>query len=216
MSAIVSTPEIPDDPGPSILGSILYADASKVRTTEATWVGLVRAIAAGDQAAFAELYGRTHRLVFTLTMRIVGNHHTAEELTLDVFHQIWKRAASYDEQGGPVLGWIMNQARSRAIDRRRYETRKKRSDPNPEQEQMVEPEPSSEELLQQNERQEQVRCALIRLTPLERQAIEIAFFKDCTYAEVASHLQEPPGTIKTRIRSGLLKLRDELTRASVK
>ncbi len=174
-------------------------------------MALVRAVAAGNQAAFGELYGRTHRIVFTLIMRIVGNRETAEELTLDVFHDLWKRAASYDEQDGTVLGWIMNQTRSRAIDRVRYETRQKRVPQDPGASPITPVvEPPSDELLQTQERHTRVRRALAALTSDERQAIETAFFGECSYAQVATLLRQPPGTIKTRIRSGLLKLRDVL------
>src|SRR5437764_2316254 len=69
-----------------------------------------------------------HRMVFTLIMRITANRETAEELTVDVFHDVWRRASAYDAANGTVLGWIMNQARSRAIDRLRFESRKKRID----------------------------------------------------------------------------------------
>ena len=83
-------------------------------------------MAAGDPLALHALYERTHRIVFTLIVRITHNRETAEELTVDVFHDAWRRAASYDPAGGSVVGWIMNQARSRAIDRLRFEQRKKR------------------------------------------------------------------------------------------
>ena len=91
-----------------------------------TGSGSSRSIAAGDQLALHALYERTHRIVFTLIVRITNNRETAEELTLDVFHDVWRRASSYDPAGGSVVGWIMNQARSRAIDRLRFEQRKKR------------------------------------------------------------------------------------------
>jgi RNA polymerase sigma-70 factor, ECF subfamily len=211
MSATILTQEPPNDPEPSTLGAVLYADAAKARPTEAAWLALVRATAARDQTGFAELYRRTHRLVFTLIMRIVGNKETAEELTLDVFHDIWERAVSFDENGGTVLGWVMNQARSRAIDRVRYETRKKRVAPYPATPPMVAVD-APEELLQSEQRDRQVRRALTALTSEERQAIEIAYFTDCTYAEVAMRLRQPPGTIKTRIRSGLVKLREAFRR----
>ena len=103
------------------LGDLLYADRQRTRISEEEWIGLVRSIAAGDQAALRALYQRAHRIVFTLTMRISGNQQTAEELTLDVFHDVWRRASAYDPRNGPVLGWLMNQARSRAIDRLRHE-----------------------------------------------------------------------------------------------
>src|SRR5207249_5643269 len=90
------------------------------------WLSLVQSIATGDQLALHSIYEQTHRLVFTLMVRNTNNHQTAEELTLDVFHDVWRRAATYDPSNGSVVGWIMNQARSRAIDRLRFERRKKR------------------------------------------------------------------------------------------
>jgi hypothetical protein len=108
------------------LGDLLYADKGKARVPESEWVALVSAIAAGDQAAFRALYERAHPIVFTLVMRITADRHAADELTIDVFHQVWRRAAAYDPMNAPVLGWIMNQARSRALDHLRHERRKKR------------------------------------------------------------------------------------------
>ena len=99
------------------LGDLLYANKGKARVSEKEWVRLVRSIAGGDQLALHELYTHTHRIVFTLIVRITRNRETAEELTLDVFHDVWRRAATYDPANGTVVGWIMNQARSRAIDR---------------------------------------------------------------------------------------------------
>lgn len=193
-----------------ILGDLLYADKGKPRVTEKHWVELVRTIASGDQLAFQELYGRTHRIVFTLIMRIVKNRETAEELTLDVFHDVWRRAGRYDASGGTVVGWIMNQARSRAIDRVRFEHRKKRTDPNP-QAPGSESEYSSEEALENKERERALRAAVAAvLTPEEREAIETAFFLEHTHTEVAAHLSQPLGTVKTRIRSAMLKLRRAL------
>src|SRR5947209_7550335 len=108
------------------LGDLLYADNAKVRRSEKDWVGLVQSIAAGDQIALHSLYEQTHRIVFTLIVRITKNRETAEELTVDVFYDVWRRASSYDSADGSVVGWIMNQARCRAIDRLRFEHRKKR------------------------------------------------------------------------------------------
>ena len=111
---------------PKTLGDILYADKSKVRVSEDEWLRLVRAIAGGDQRALHSLYEQTHRIVFTLIVRITMNRETAEEVTLDVFYEVWRKASTYDPANGSVVGWIMNQARSRAIDRLRFDQRKKR------------------------------------------------------------------------------------------
>jgi DNA-directed RNA polymerase specialized sigma24 family protein len=108
---------------PSTLGEVLYANNTQVLVSENTWVGLVQSIAERDQLALHALYTQTYGVVFRWIMRIVSNWETAEELTLDVFHDVWRRASTYDPAGGSVVGWIMNQARSRAIDRRRFEQR---------------------------------------------------------------------------------------------
>ena len=123
-----ATTKMPADipPAKRTLGDLLYADTSKSRVSEDEWLQLVRAVAGGDQSALHSLYERTHRIVFTLIVRIVMNRETAEEVTLDVFHDVWRRASSYDPANGSVVGWIMNQARSRAIDRLRFDQRKKR------------------------------------------------------------------------------------------
>jgi RNA polymerase sigma-70 factor, ECF subfamily len=173
-------------------------------------VALVHAVAAGDQGALYGLYERAHRLVFTLTMRITANHETAEEVTLDVFHDVWRRASRYDEANGTVLGWIMNQARSRAIDRLRFDQRKKRVRPEIAHDLPPIDEPSADEVVAFKQQNQALRSALDVLTPDERHAIEEAFFADSTYAEVAERLNQPLGTIKTRIRSGLHKLRQAL------
>src|SRR5690349_24997819 len=110
---------------PATLGDVLYA-TSKVPVPEQDWTALVQSIAGGDQLALHALYERAHRPVFTLIMRITANRETAEELTIDVFHDVWRRAARYDAANGTVLGWIMNQARSRAIDRLRLDRKSTR------------------------------------------------------------------------------------------
>src|SRR2546422_9479077 len=110
------------------LGDVLYVNKTEVRVSEQDWVRLVQSIAAGDELALHSLYEQMHRIVFTLIVRITNNRETAEELTLDVFYDVWRRASTYDPAGGSVVGWIMNQARSRAIDRLRFEARKKRVD----------------------------------------------------------------------------------------
>jgi RNA polymerase sigma-70 factor, ECF subfamily len=189
---------------PRTLGDVLYAK-SGAPTPEQDWARLVQSIAAGDQASLHALYERTHRIVFTLVMRITANRETAEELTVDVFHDVWRRAATYDPANGSVLGWVMNQARSRAIDRVRFETRKKRVNGG---ESMAQEETvNGHDVIEEREQGRVLRAAVARLAPHEREAIETAFFNGLTHAEAAAHLDQPLGTIKTRIRSALHKLR---------
>lgn len=171
-------------------------------------MALVRATAGGDQLALHALYECAQRPVFTLMVRMSGNRETAEELTLDVFHGVWNRAAAYDPANGTVLGWIMNQARSRAIDRMRRDGRLKRTDPgtgDPPDAHL-----EAQDLLELRQQGELLQAALAQLRAEEREAIEAAFFGDLTHAEVAQRLGQPLGTVKTRIRSGLRKLRTAL------
>ena len=198
--------------GPATLGDVLYAK-SKALVPEQDWATLVRSMATGDQLALHTLYEMAHRMVFTLIMRITANRETAEELTIDVFHDVWRRASRYDAANGTVLGWIMNQARSRAIDRLRFESRQKRSrgdDAEPLAEIAAEP----RDALELRAEAQSLRVALATLTPNERQAIETTFFGGLTHAEAAARLNQPLGTIKTRIRSGLHKLRRALAAES--
>ena len=93
-------------PDTKTLGDILYADKSKVRVSEDEWLQLVRAVAGGDQRALHSLYEQTYRIVFTLIVRITANRETAEEVTLDVFYEVWRKASSYDPANGSIVGWI--------------------------------------------------------------------------------------------------------------
>lgn len=160
------------------LGDVLYAKP-KTPVPEQHWVMLVQSIGAGDQLALHELYAMSHRMVFTSIMRITANRETAEELTIDVFHDVWRRAARYDAGNGTVLGWIMNQARSRAIDRLRFESRKKRRG---DVHDLAEFAADPRDVIDLREQGESLRAALATLTDEERQAIETAFFAGLTHA----------------------------------
>jgi RNA polymerase sigma-70 factor, ECF subfamily len=198
------------DRSPGTLGEVLYANPPKVLASEAEWVALVQSVAAGDQRALYGLYERAHRVVFTLAMRITANRETAEEVTVDVFHDVWRRASRYQAADGTVLGWIMNQARSRAIDRLRFEQRQKRVRPETMDDSQAAAAATPHDLIASKQQGQALRSALDALTADERQAIETAFFSELTYAEAAERLNQPLGTIKTRIRSGLHKLRHAL------
>lgn len=209
MADQVPTTENGKPEAPATLGDVLYAK-SRPPVEEREWVRLVQLIAAGDQGALHALYDRAHRVVFTLSLRIAANRETAEEITIDVFHAIWRDASRYDAANGTVLAWIMNQARSRAIDRLRFDNRKKRT-PGKDEQPPVEPVADPHDLLELRKQGESLRTALGILTPDEREAIETTFFAGLTHAEAAQRLNQPLGTIKTRIRSGLRKMRQALT-----
>jgi RNA polymerase sigma-70 factor (ECF subfamily) len=174
----------PHDAARGTLGDVLYSDPSQVLIPETDWFALVQSISAGDHFALHALYTRTHRAVFTLIMRITSNREMAEELTLGVFHDVWRRASHFDPANGTVLAWVMNQARLRTIDQLR----------------------EYGDLLEVKEESRALRSALSVLTSHEREAIEAAFFSELTHAEVAARTNQPAETIKQRIRSGLHKL----------
>jgi RNA polymerase sigma-70 factor (ECF subfamily) len=153
-----------------------------------------------------------HRIVFTLVVRMTNNRETAEELTLDVFHDVWRRAATYDSAGRSVVGWIMNQARSRAIDRLRFEQRKKRVNHHGDDPPPAAAPSDPHEFSDLKEQGRLLREALTLLRPEEREVIEAAFFSELTHDEVAAQLNQPLGTVKTRVRAGLLKLRQALAK----
>ena len=194
------------DVQPTTLDAIVLPATSTNGIAESDWVALVLAVSRRDQAALQALYDGAHRLVYTLSFRMTGSRETAEEVTLDVFHEVWRRAPAYEAAGGTVVGWIMNIARSRSIDRLRFEQRKKRAgsaavvaSANDERE--------PHQRLHDVERGQALRQALTELSAAERQAIEVAYFSGLSYAETAQRLGQPQGTVKTRIRSGLEKLR---------
>jgi RNA polymerase sigma-70 factor, ECF subfamily len=197
---------------PGTLGELLYADKAKEPVSEKEWIGLVESIAKGDDRALHALYERTHRIVFTLVVRITNNRATAEELTVDVFHDVWRRASTYDAAGGSVVGWIMNQARSRAIDRLRFDQRKKRVNHDGDNQIPLAAERGPQEAFDLRDQARRVREALTVLKPEEREVVETAFFSELTYHEVATRLNQPLGTVKTRIRCALGKLRQALAK----
>jgi RNA polymerase sigma-70 factor (ECF subfamily) len=199
-----------DSDAATTLGDLLFGKKPKPYVAEGEWSELVRRVSKEDELALHALYSRMHRLVFTVMLRMTHNRETAEELTVDVFHEVWRRASSYDPAGGSVIAWIMTMARSRAIDRLRFEQRKKRAAIATELVNQPVAGDDPGELIAAKQQNRLVRQALNALTPEERRAIETAFFSELTYSETATRLDEPVGTVKARIRTGLAKLRRAL------
>jgi RNA polymerase sigma-70 factor (ECF subfamily) len=171
-------------------------------------------IARGDHDGLAELYDRHGRLVFSLALRIVRDQGEAEDLVQEVFSQVWQQASRYSESRGNVIAWMLTLTRSRAIDRlRRRSARPYHSGDGPAVTEIADTAPPVDEQLAWAGRAVQIRGALDALPLLQRMAIELAFYEGLTHAEVAERLELPLGTVKTRIRQGLLKLRDRLTGA---
>jgi RNA polymerase sigma-70 factor, ECF subfamily len=176
-----------------------------------TDTAVMRRIAEGDRAAVAELYDRYADVVFSLACRIVSLPADAEDVVQEVFMQAWRQAARYDADRASAAAWLLNMTRSRAIDRLRANRTRQRVSGDGDR---IESTPAAEQDQEQHtisaERADRVRAALDSLADAQRQAIDLAYFSGLTHGEIAARLHEPLGTIKTRIRSGLLKLRDAL------
>lgn len=184
------------------------ADMAEQPTAEQTQEQLLLRVAAGDAQALADFYDSTAKPLFALAVRILGDISEAEETIQDVFVQIWKHAPSFDPLIGPAFHWALSITRHRAIDRLRARQRRARVLESAQAE-AIEEAPTEPDGLA-SEDGAQVRASLSSLPPDQRHVIELAFFSGLTHQEIANALNEPLGTIKARIRRGLLKLRDNL------
>ena len=173
---------------------------------------LVHQIAHGDADALATLYDRHIRSVFSLAIRIVEDQGDAEDVVQEVFSQAWEQAARYDAGRGSVVGWLLVMTRSRAIDRRRARGARPDGPSSPDATALPLPDPARAQdfQLQSDEEAARLRAALYRLPFLQRVAIELAYYEGLTQMQIAERLEQPLGTVKTRIRTGLLKLREAL------
>jgi len=172
---------------------------------------LIARCAQGDQSALARLYDSTSAQVNGLALRILADQEMAEEITGDVYMQVWRSAGSYDAGRGSPLAWLLTIARSRAIDRLRASAGE-RKQPAPFELGLKapSPEPGPEDSSALAQRRRFVRAALGRLSREQREAIELAFFGGLSHIEIADALGAPLGTVKTRIRLGMGRLRDAL------
>lgn len=165
---------------------------------------LVELTAAGDHQAFAELYDLTARRVHSVVLRVIQDHAMAEEVTQEVFLEIWRTAARFDPERGRALTWILTVAHRRAVDRVRSVAAARRREATY---QVDIPYDVTVERVEEAERATLVRRALASLSDVQRGALELAYFGGHTHAEVAELLGLPLGTAKTRIRDGMNTLR---------
>lgn len=171
---------------------------------------LLRAVAHGDQQAFAEVYDLLSPRVFGLALRIVRDRGLAEEVTQDVFMQIWRQAGEVDPARGSAIGWAMTLTHRRAVDRVRSEQAQSDRLHRYESQQTTTPYDVTAEEVAERSEAERVHAALDRIGEPHRTTVALAYFSGLTQSEVAQRLDIPLGTAKTRIRDGLKKLRGQM------
>jgi len=169
----------------------------------------LQAVSRGDESALAALYDRYRLILFGLILRILHDRQEAEDVLQEVFFQIWRRANDFDPARGRAFTWLVTIARSRALDRLRMLSSRSRFVEADEQTVSDEVTDTAQELVKSEEGQI-VRQALDELPHEQRRALLLAYFEGLTQAEIAERLGDPLGTVKTRMRSGLIKLRELL------
>ena len=174
---------------------------------------LIKSIARAQAEALSELYDRYNRLVFSVAFAILGDHATADEVTLDVFVRVWRNAGSYRPELGKVSTWLVAITRHHAVDVLRWHNSRPDSNSQHWEDIFVvgnhatrEPEEKTEQTLQR----ENIRKAVAQLPEDQRQALVLAYFRGYTHEQIAENLKQPLGTIKTRIRLAMQKLRQFL------
>lgn len=176
---------------------------------------LVAALATDEVGALEQLYDRYSALVFSVALRVLHDHALAEDVTQEVFLRIWRQPASFDPQRGRFISWLSSVARNRALDEQRRMTRRRRAEDQDEDPVLRLPaegrgdDPAREALLA--EERLRVREAMLDLPDAQRTVIELAYFGGLTQTEIAERTGDPLGTIKTRVRLGMRKLREALT-----
>jgi RNA polymerase sigma-70 factor (ECF subfamily) len=167
-------------------------------------------MAQGDGDALRELYDVHARAIYSLAVRILRSQSDAEDVVQEVFAQAWRQASRYDAMRGTVAGWLLMQTKSRAIDRLRARMARPENADVDQAASVADKGAPPDLQVVRSEQAERVRLALERLPLLQRTALELAYYEGLTQTEIADRLEQPLGTVKTRIRQGLLKLREAL------
>jgi RNA polymerase sigma-70 factor (ECF subfamily) len=171
---------------------------------------LIRRMALKDAAALDAFYTRYNRIAFGLVLRIVGNREDAEDVLTDVFWQVWQQSPRYDFSRGKPVAWLLTIARTRAIDRVRSTGRQHMQAGDMDENKIVAAGPAAPDPFVLTETREAVRSALDTLPEHQRILVEMAYFQGMSHTEIAAALGQPLGTVKDRIRTGMLHLRKRL------
>jgi RNA polymerase sigma-70 factor, ECF subfamily len=189
---------------------------SSTTNASPTDLDLIRRIASGDESAVSSLYDRYGSVLYAVVYRITGQKADAEEVVMEAFAQVWRDAARFESSRGSVAAWVTMIARSRALDHIRSRDRRERitttagRDDDAQAPAMGSWGTDPGYQVEQTERERRVAEAMQSLSPAQRQAIELAYYDGLSQSEIAERLQEPLGTVKTRVRLGMMKLRDVL------
>ena len=177
-----------------------------------SWVATIRRIAEGDQGALGELYDATSPIVLGLINKIVGDPAAAEEIALDVYTQVWRVASTYAQEKGTPMTWLLMLARSRAIDHVRSRARRAKQRERPLEVAFAysHPGPNPEMAVVSENRRKIVREALATLGAEQFEALRLAFFDGLSHLEIAKETGIPLGTIKSRIRTAMMRMRELL------
>jgi RNA polymerase sigma-70 factor (ECF subfamily) len=175
-------------------------------------IELLRQIAAGDRSAFGEFYDRHSVLMFSVASRILNDPSDAEDVMQEAFVQIWEKAGNFDPKLGKPSSWAAILVRNKAIDRIRGSQRRSRLalEAGAEMAIAAEANDSANDMVHGHDQAKLIHSAIVELPAEQRNAIELAYFSGLTQNEISEKLHEPLGTVKARIRRGLLKLRDQL------
>jgi RNA polymerase sigma-70 factor, ECF subfamily len=176
----------------------------------ATLNDLLARVAEGDQLAFSQLYDQTSSRVLGLVRRLLKDHAQSEEVTQEIFLEVWQNAKRYDAAKGSATTWILTMAHRRAVDRIRSSQSTRDRDTKIGLRDIEADYDSVSESVEITIEHERVGLALQRLTELQRQAVTLAYYGGYSHSEVAEMLKVPIGTVKTRLRDGMIRLRDEL------
>jgi RNA polymerase sigma-70 factor (ECF subfamily) len=175
---------------------------------------LLARVAGGDERALAALYDRMAELAYGLAQRVLGDGDAAEDVLQDAFLRIWHRADRYEPAKGAARPWILRVVRNVAIDRLRTAGARSRAETKSQTDAALTPVPERpDETASRNERSRRLRAALAELPAEQRRAIEIAYFEGLSHSEIAERERMPLGTVKTRIRDGVLRLKEKFVGA---
>ena len=175
---------------------------------------LLARVVKGDQQAFSQLYDYSSTLLFTLAVRMLGNREEAAELLQDVYLEVWRKVSRYDVGRGTPIAWLITLTKSRAIDRLRAKASRGYRATNSLEggmaAQVADPAPSPLETQADQELRTAIGAAVAGLPQSQQQAIELAYYEGLSHTEIATRLNQPLGTVKTRIKLGMSKLRESL------